>query len=64
MNAAGTIVKVECGCLVVEHSEGWGSTIERCSKHAKPVASTTQPHEDWCAAPFNACSCDFDGIEF
>jgi hypothetical protein len=60
MNAAGTIVKVECGCLVVEHSEGWGSTIGRCPKHAQ----SSQSHEEWCAAPFNECSCDFDGIEY
>ena len=33
MNAAGTIVEVACGCIVVEHSEGWGSTTERCAAH-------------------------------
>jgi hypothetical protein len=33
MNAAGTIVTVECGCTAIEHSSGWASTLTRCYVH-------------------------------
>jgi len=56
----------DCGCIVFHSREGWDHVqqCDGCKRAFRQKRAAQMPHESWCAAPFNVCSCDFDGIRY